>query len=660
MKKHIISFVIVALISYSMVFAQESKYNMNFKNVPMKDFVTFVSEFTGKNVIFNESDIRGNVTVNSQKEMDEKEILDIFYSVLKMNGYIPVVSGDNIQIVPEKDVPAYDEPLDTSIKASEPSYVTSVITLKHYNAPTLLPILNRMKSRTGYVDAVRGLNILVVKDYTSRIDKMTALIKKLDTEAMGYKFYSISLKYAVASKVEQQITKLYGEMGKNALTTTVPVIVSDDVSNSLIVAATQKEYERILYLVESFDSKSTVENTAPKIFYLKNSKAEDVEKVLSKVLGSMTTTTQNTQAQAAGAVKANISADKATNSIIAIGDQELYSNLATLIEKMDIPRRQVYVESLILETSLDQSNDFGVDWYGGGDLNGNGAVIGGSNNNAGLMGLAGAAVSGSGTPSLPSGFSLGVIGDIISYNGMEFPSIGAFMSAITGVSGIGIVSNPQILTLDNEEAEVFVGENRPYLTSEKQDSNNNPIQTFDYRDVGVKLKITPQISSSDIIVLTVEQEVKKMMESSMESASPTTLNRTTKTTVRLQNKSIMVISGLIKNDVTTGESGVPFLSKIPILGWLFKSRSYQNEQTNLTMFISATIIDTVDDAEALMKVRQESLEDFNEKADEALGGNVFYEMQKDINMLKNAKKNSEDANSSQEEHNGSSQETKSE
>ncbi|MBQ3034266.1 MAG: hypothetical protein IJD28_07780, partial [Deferribacterales bacterium] len=228
------------------------------------------------------------------------------------------------------------------------------------------------------------------------------------------------------------------------------------------------------------------------------------------------------------------------------------------------------------------------------------------------------------------------------------------------VSGIGIVSNPQILTLDNEEAEVFVGENRPYLTSEKQDSNNNPIQTFDYRDVGVKLKITPQISSSDIIVLTVEQEVKKMMESSMESASPTTLNRTTKTTVRLQNKSIMVISGLIKNDVTTGESGVPFLSKIPILGWLFKSRSYQNEQTNLTMFISATIIDTVDDAEALMKVRQESLEDFNEKADEALGGNVFYEMQKDINMLKNAKKNSEDANSSQEEHNGSSQETKSE
>ena len=199
----------------------------------------------------------------------------------------------------------------------------------------------------------------------------------------------------------------------------------------------------------------------------------------------------------------------------------------------------------------------------------------------------------------------------------------------------------QILTLDNEEAEVFVGENRPYLTSEKQDANNNPIQTFDYRDVGVKLKITPQISSSDSIVLTVEQEVKKMMETS-NTTSPTTLSRNTKTVVKLQNKSIMVISGLIKNDITTGESGVPGLSKIPLFGWLFKKKTYRNEQTNLTMFISATIIDTVADAEALMKLRKDSLDDFTKGADDALGSKIFHKMQDDIEMLnKNKHKNEE-------------------
>lgn len=635
-----ISFLIFIITIFTATFSfSNNKYNVNFNNVPMKDFITFVSEFTGKNVIFNESDIRGNVTVNSQKEMDEKEVLDVFYSVLKMNGYIPVTNGDTIQIILEKDVPTYDERFITNDKGKHESYITSVITLKHYNAPTLLPILNRMKSRTGYVDAVRGLNIIVVKDLTSRIDKMTSLIKRLDVAANGYKFYSISLQYALASKVEQQVIKLYGEMGKNALTTTVPVVISDDVSNSLIIAATEKEYERIKYLVNTFDSKSTVENTAPKVFYLKNAKAEDVEKVLLKVINSISPNQQN-QNKSASNIKANISADKSTNSIIAIGDQELYVNLASLIEKMDIPRRQVYVESLILESSLDESKEFGVDWYGGGNTN-NTTIIGSANNNAGLSGLVGAAVGSVATATMPQGFSLGVIGDMISYNGMQFPSIGAFMSAITGVSGIGIVSNPQILTLDNEEAEVFVGENRPYLTSEKQDANNNPIQTFDYRDVGVKLKITPQISSSDSIVLTVEQEVKKMMETS-NTTSPTTLSRNTKTVVKLQNKSIMVISGLIKNDITTGESGVPGLSKIPLFGWLFKKKTYRNEQTNLTMFISATIIDTVADAEALMKLRKDSLDDFTKGADDALGSKIFHKMQDDIEMLnKNKHKNEE-------------------
>lgn len=610
------------------VFAQ--KYNVNFKNVPMKDFITFVSEFTGKNVIFNEADIRGNVTVNAQRQMDEKEILDIFYSVLKLNGYMPIVSGNNIQIVPEKDIPLLDENVVVDPKKMKTeSYITTVISLEYYNAATLLAILNRIKSRTGYVDIVRGLNILVVRDQSSRIAKITELINRIDAEANLYKFHTIILENAIASKVEQQIVKLYGEMGKNAISTTNPIVVSDDLSNTLIIAATDREFEKISYLVKTFDSRNNVSNNAPKVFYLKNSKAEDVEKVLNKLINAIVPvagaggTVQNVAVARPGGVgKTSLSSDKATNSIIVIGDPEIYSNISELIDKMDIPRRQVYVEALILETTIDKGTQFGVEWYAGG-ASGQGAILGGLTGSGALGGLINGINQGNGSLSLPSGFSLGVIGDMITYQGLRFPTIGALVTALKSSSGVSIVSNPQILTLDNEEAEVFVGENRPYVTSEKFDSNNNPIQTFDYRNVGVRLKITPQISSNNMVTLAIDQEVNKISPATFNASAPVTLTRTTKTTVKLLDKSIIVISGMIKDDSSITTSGIPFLSAIPILGWLFKKQDSTIEKTNLMIFITTQIIDTVDESEELLKARSKAMDNFNKVGDKLMNQKVF-------------------------------------
>lgn len=615
----------------TLFFAAESfaqKYNVNFKNVPMKDFITFVSEFTGKNVIFDEGNIRGNVTVNAQRQMDEKEILDIFYSVLKLNGYMPIVSGNNIQIVPEKDIPLFDESLVTDpAKQKSESYITTVITLDYYNAANLLAILNRVKSRTGYVDVVRGLNTLVIRDLSSRINKIMELVKLIDAEANLYKFHTVTLEFAVASKVEQQIIKLYGEMNKNAISATSPVVVSDDLSNSLIIAATDTEFDRISYLIKTFDSRSNVSNNAPKVFYLKNAKAEDVEKVLNKLINSIIPATGGTATAISatprqGAGKTNISSDKATNSVIVIGDPEIYSSIADLIEKMDIPRRQVYVEALILETTIDKGTQFGVEWYAGA-ANGQGAVLGGLTGSGALGGLINSATQGNGQLSMPTGFSLGVIGDMITYQGLRFPTIGALVTALKSSSGINIVSNPQILTLDNEEAEVFVGENRPYVTSEKFDSNNNPIQTFDYRNVGVRLKITPQISSNNMITLAIDQEVNKISPATFNASAPVTLTRTTKTKVKLVDKSIIVISGMIKDDSSITTSGIPFLSAIPVLGWLFKKQDATIEKTNLMVFITTQIIDTVEESEALLEARSKAMDKFNKDGDKLMNQKVF-------------------------------------
>ena len=192
MKEKIFIVIFALLLSFNAYAQDNGTYAVNFKNVPMKDFITFVSEFTGKNVIYNEADLRGNVTISSQKNMDAKEILDIFYSVLKLNGYQPVTKGDSIQIIAEKDIQSFDEDLSMGKNGSY-GYITTVIALKNYNAATLLPVLNRMKSKTGYVEVVRGLNIIVVRDDASRIEKMNSLINRVDNVAAGYEFYTMPL-----------------------------------------------------------------------------------------------------------------------------------------------------------------------------------------------------------------------------------------------------------------------------------------------------------------------------------------------------------------------------------------------------------------------------------------------------------------------------------
>lgn len=637
MKKNLFITVFVLLFSLNAFGQSESNYAVNFKNVPMKDFITFVSEFTGKNVIYNEADLRGNVTISSQKNMDAKEILDIFYSVMKLNGYQPITKGDSIQIVAEKDMQAYDEDISVNKKKqSSYGYVTTVISLNNYNAATILPVLNRMKSRTGYVEAVRGLNILVVRDDASRIAKMNTLVKKVDSYAVGYEFYTLALEYSIASKIEQQITKFFNELAKNSINPSSPIVISDDISNTLIIAATKKDYERIAAIVSNLDTKSMAVNTEPRVFYLKNARAEDVEKVLSKLVSSLSQKAGTTGAAATATSnsKVSISSDNATNAILAIGDKELYDNLDTLISKLDVPRRQVYVEALILETSIDKSSQFGVEWFAGGGTSA-GAIVGSSMQDGGLGSIIGSI--GQGAPSiggLGAGLGIGVIGNIISFQGAKFPSIGALISALRTSSGINIISNPQILTLNNSSAEVFVGENMPYQTSTKYDSNNNPIQTFDYRDVGVKLKVTPQISSDDMVTLSIEQEIKKVSGSAVSSTAPTTLTRSTNTTVKLKNHSIMVISGMIKDDSSTTVSGIPGLSSIPILGWLFKKQSTTTQKTNVMLFITAHIIDTLDDNEKLMKTKQATMQDFNRQGDKEFSKGSFTDTGRSI-QLKN-------------------------
>lgn len=593
--------------------AAAAGFNVNISDMELNEFVSFVSEFTKKNFVYDKASLRGKVSIDSKTQIRSADIMDIFGSTLRANGMELVDRGTYYEIVKQTD---YMDSDDSSGTGGENALVTTVIYPKNFDARILGNVLGRLKSKGGYIEVLKGINAVIVRDRVGRIIKIRSFIDKLDTRAESLSLRTIKIENASAANVAERLAKLYADMEKKNLISSDPVVVADDYSNILLVASEERDFERLAYIISQLDTKSPGSYNAPKVFYLKNANAEDVNKVLTALTGNISVSAD----KKADKTKSSVSYDKSTNSIIVFGDQDLYGKVEDLVKKLDVPRKQVYVEALILETTLDSGNKFGVEWLAGGGGNSAAGTIGFVNENSSLVNFQSPTLDGEAPnfSALAGGFNLGILGNIISYEGVNFPTLGMLANFVKTASGINILSNPQILTLDNEEAEVFVGENRPFLTSTKYDANNNPVQSYDYKDVGVKLKIVPQISSDDTITLKIEQEVKKVSESTADTTAPVTLTRSTKTKVKLKDGSMMVISGLLKDDSTKANSAVPGLANIPILGWLFKTKTGSFEKTNMMVFISTYIINTQDDAEKLTeKKHSESLE-FKKQIDEKI------------------------------------------
>ncbi|MGE4466037.1 type II secretion system secretin GspD [Sphaerochaeta sp.] len=587
-------------------------FNVNFSDMELTDFVTFVSEFTKKNFVYDKTALKGKVSIDSATQVRSSDIIDIFASTLRANGFELVDRGNYYEIVKQADFMDAD---DSSGTGEANALITTIIHPKNFDARVLANALNKMKSKGGYAEVIKSINAIVVRDRVSRIIKIRSFIDKLDQRAENFTIRAIPIHNASASNVADKMTKLFADMEKKSLIATDPVIVADDYANIILVASLDNDFERINTIVAQLDTQKPGSFNAPRVFYLKNANAEDVDKVLNTLTGTLSQTTTGADgAKKTDKVKSSVTFDAATNSIVVFGDQELYGKIDELINKLDVPRRQVYVEALILETTMDNGNSFGVEWQSSA----------GSGSNAGTIGYVGdgtlMGISNGDTTSLSSGFNFGILGDSITYNGISFPSIGLLVTAVKTASGVNILSNPQILTLDNEEAEVFVGENRPFLTKTSYDSNNNAVSSYEYNDVGVKLNIVPQITSDDSVTLKIEQEVKKVSSSAAVegTATPITLTRTTKTRVKLKDGSMIVISGLLKDDSDNSDSAVPWFSTIPVIGWLFKSKETNYEKTNMMVFISAHIIKTHEEASKLTESKHQESMDFKKQIDEKM------------------------------------------
>jgi len=604
----------------------KAEVGMNFQEVSLQDFVDFVSEYTGSNIIYDPRDLKGTVTVKAKKEFTKADILSVLHTVLSINNLEAVTEKDVIYIVRKAKVSKLPYSFEKKAlpagtgrtEENRENLLVSVFQIENIDAKFLSKFFNLTKSDYGRIETIPTLNAVVVKDKSANVRRMAQMVNTISSMGTDVQIEIIPLKNTYASEFAKTIKMFFAELGKSSYLRVKPVFMADRTSNSIIVAALPRDMALIKRIISSTDvMKETV--TTPRVFKLKYAMAEDVEKVLNKLLSDARFRKNKLkppqQQQQRGNSVMKVAADKATNTISVVGDPELYAQLESLIEKLDVPRDQIFVEALILETTLEDGAKFGVEWLAGAGNNklvGTGTFLDSKN----VIDLQSPVLEGKppNLGALPGGFGLGILGNVITYEGVKFPTLSALVNAIKTESGINILSKPQLLTLDNEEAEVFVGENRPFLISEKFDANNNPIQTFDYRDVGIKLKILPHVIDDDTVLLNVQQEVKKVVASAVGVASaPITLTRSTKTTIKLHNNTTVVISGLIKDDMGMSETRVPVLSKIPLIGWLFRSRDTSREKTNMMVFITTTIIKSRQDMEDLTRTRRNLLENSGKK-----------------------------------------------
>jgi general secretion pathway protein D len=588
---------------------------IDFDGVDIAVFIKYISELTGKNFVIDKA-VKGDVTIISPTKISEDEAYSVFESVLEVQGFTTVPAGSIIKVVPA--VQARSKSVETGLSREPASaadkVVTQLIPLKYASPEDLKKVFAPLVSKTSVVISYTPTGMLIVTDVMSNIKRLLQIIKEIDVPAIGEEISVILLQHASAAEVAKTLSVLFQQPARTVRarttagqTATAAVdqsdikIIPDERINGLIILASEEATARIRQLLELLDREVPRGEGDIKVYYLQNGDAEEMAKVLTSLPADKGGPEQQGKAPIISK-DVQIVADKATNSLVITAKKSDYMTIEDVIKKLDIPRRMVYLEALIMEVNVEKDFSLGVEWVGGSEVNNQAIIFGGSRaQSSNLSGLVDS------PPTLPRGLSLGVVGKTISIAGVEFPSITAVLQAYKEDADVHIVSTPQILTTDNQEAEIKVGENVPYITSQNTTAANQDYTNYEYRDVGVTLKITPQINQEGVVRMQIFTEVIKLKDPDAVTVTPTTLKRTADTTVIVEDQNTIVIGGIIGDDIQENIYKVPLLGDIPLLGWLFKSKTTSRERTNLYIFLTPRIVSNpVEAREIYLEKKEES------------------------------------------------------
>jgi general secretion pathway protein D len=597
---------------------------MDFDGVDIRTFIKFISELTGKNFVIDEK-VRGKITVLSPSRVTVAEAYRIFESVLEVNGFTAVPTGSVTKIVLSRE--ARSKNLETVLSARS-SYagdamITQVLPLSHTDALEMRKMLAPMVSKEGLITAYAPSDILIITDFSANIERLVGIVRTIDVEASDAQMTIFPLRHASASQLADKISEILEQtqQGKTRRPDRDQVrIVPDDRTNSLVVLAGSREAEKIAGLIARLDKPSPRGTGNLKVYGLANADAEELAKVLSGFAESQQKAATGAAAPGGDSPApapvisqgTTIVADPSTNSLIVNANPEDFEVLDEILEKLDRPRQQVYVEALIMEVSSDTTISFGVNWnlaQEDEDIGEEGGLVFGTSNPAGFTPLI---TQDTFVP--PAGFAAGLVSFPVTIAGVTFSNLQALIEASKTNNAFNIISTPQLMTLDNEEASIVVSENRPFLTSQDvgTSTTDRVNQKFEYRDVGTTLKVTPQITENDTIKLVIYQKTSRVDEAVTEvtgALQPTTRNRTTETTVLVRNSQTVVISGLIGESSSVSRGQLPWLGDIPVLGWLFKNERRSADKTNLLVFITPRVMHNPAEADQLFHEKIRAMEE---------------------------------------------------
>ncbi|HZM48088.1 MAG TPA: type II secretion system secretin GspD [Burkholderiales bacterium] len=614
--------------------AEPDVVTLNFVNAEIEGVVKAVGEITGKNFVLDPR-VKGAVNIVSAKPLPRSLVYDVFLAALRVQGYAAVEDRGIVKIVPAADAKLYPSPTrgpQDKARSGGDRIQTQVFTLRYESAAQLVPVLRPLISPNNTITAYPGTNTLVITDYADNLLRIEKIIDSID-QPNGTEPVVIPLRHASALDVAHTVNRMFAE---NAPGTGAPgadstqrlAVVADARSNSLVVRSDNpSRLFRLRSLVAMLDSPTSAAGNIH-VVHLKNADAVKLAETLRAIYlrenapaappavppgplappppqpGAMTGPAASpansplgglsSAPSPAAAVQGIIQADAATNSIIITAPDAIYNSLRAALDKLDVRRAQVYVEALIAEVTADKAAEFGVQWQ---DLSAAGGsetsarAFGGTNfgnQSQNILGIAQAPL-GAGR-----GLNIGVIKGRVSIPGVgEILNLGVLVRALETDSNANILSTPTLLTLDNEEARIIIGQNVPFITGQYALSGAattpTPFQTIERRDVGLTLRIKPQISEGGTVRLQIYQEVSAVVDNS-NPAGVITNKRAVESTVLVDDREIVVIGGLIQDSVRDGVEKVPLLGDIPLLGALFQYKTRARSKTNLMVFLRPTVL----------------------------------------------------------------------
>lgn len=581
-------------------FAQD--FTVNLKDTDIQEFIEFVSDVTGTTIVIDPS-VKGKVKVVSSKPVSKAELYDLFLSILDVHGYTAVRSGGVVRVIPNKN--ARSAPVDvisgTSIINDE--YVTQVIRLENVSAAKLIPVLRPLVPQQAHMAAYAPSNAIIISDVRANINRISEIIDRMDESAVK-ETEIIQLRYGVATDVVEMLKALEkSRAGEGADANDEVTLVADKRTNSVIVTADEVSIERINGLIDYLDIPLEQSGNV-RVRYLEYADATEVAEVLTRVMQNLARLDDESrgQSRSANAAKSTIEADASTNSLIMTADTDEMAALESVIGRLDIRRAQVLVEAIIVEMEIVEGRELGLQWLFANDS----GVYGSSISTSSAQQSRNAGIAQALLPEDSSSTDIGVrdlAGALAQVPGSTFGwgvvdeglTMTTILNALQSQGNANILSTPSVIALDNEEAFITVGQQVPFVTGSYTNTGSsngvaNPFQTIQRENVGVTLQVTPQINEGDSVVMDIVQEVSSISQQVLSASDVITNERKIETKVMAQDGDIVVLGGLVKDDIQDSRQGVPVLSGIPVIGRLFRNDVVSVTKSNLLVFIRSTII----------------------------------------------------------------------